>query len=341
VVLRRGSTVGQRANLLIVGADGYELFYTHWRANTLDADLFFGPDPALAFIRSQRSTAEGAEWLDETWAEGGAVLDPTRRELLWFGGEDVHYDVQLRRVHQGIMAELWPGWTVRWAHEGIADLARAVGEPVERVLTEQAPIEPGPLIGPPDPEWISTLLSLEEDDGTVKLFANDADADDLARVGPPLVHAIRGARTTPDLDWASRTPTFPSGGVHIVPHRHRVDVWSARPGADRRQRLAAAWPGWTVQVHDDRFEIQAERLGGRIRLPRPSRDELVAQVGAIVARAPRDHSGLIPSTLDSLQGDVQWVNPYALRDDPPAPVDDLAARFDAAVSRWLDRQASR
>jgi hypothetical protein len=90
VVLRRGSTVGQRANLLIVGADGYELFYTHWRANTLDADLFFGPDPALAFIRSQRSTAEGAEWLDETWAEGGAVLAPTRRELLWFGGEDVH-----------------------------------------------------------------------------------------------------------------------------------------------------------------------------------------------------------------------------------------------------------
>ncbi len=99
--------MGQRANLLIVTGGAYELCYTHHRANTLDHDLFWGPDYALGFIRAQRRVTD-ADWLNDVWAEGGAVMDLDRRVLLWFGGEGVLYEVPLRRAHTRLMAASWP-----------------------------------------------------------------------------------------------------------------------------------------------------------------------------------------------------------------------------------------
>ncbi len=127
--------MGQRANLIVVGEADYELYYSHWRANMLNRDLFWGPKHALAFIRPQRSRADGADWLDDVWAEGGALMDPGRCLLLWWGGEDVLHEVPLRRLQLELMANPWQGWDVRWAHEGIADLADHVGVPRAQVLS--------------------------------------------------------------------------------------------------------------------------------------------------------------------------------------------------------------
>src|SRR4051812_42715096 len=112
--------MGQRANLILVQGGRHQLYYTHWRANTLPRDLFWGPDHASRFIRIQQPTTE---WLDEVWAEGGAVMDHDARVLLLYGGEDILYDVPLRRLYLRALARVWDGWEIRWAHEGIADLA--------------------------------------------------------------------------------------------------------------------------------------------------------------------------------------------------------------------------
>ena len=66
--------MGHRANLIVVQYGKYELFYSHWAANTLTHDLFWSPEFATAFIRMQRKVDE-SYWLDEVWAEGGAVAD--------------------------------------------------------------------------------------------------------------------------------------------------------------------------------------------------------------------------------------------------------------------------
>jgi hypothetical protein len=60
----------------------YQLFYSHWCANTLPRDLFWGPNHAAAFIRIQRAVDEDTGWLDEVWAEGGALLDFDRKWAL-------------------------------------------------------------------------------------------------------------------------------------------------------------------------------------------------------------------------------------------------------------------
>src|SRR5262249_14127948 len=101
-----GGAVGQRANPVLVEGGEDQLFYSHWCANTLPRDLFRGPGHAVAFIRMQRAVDDSG-WLDEVWAEGGAVIDLDRRYFLLYGGEDVLYDVPLRRIYLRLLAQVW------------------------------------------------------------------------------------------------------------------------------------------------------------------------------------------------------------------------------------------
>ncbi|HJW92891.1 MAG TPA: hypothetical protein VJ901_04675 [Thermoanaerobaculia bacterium] len=110
--------MGQRANLIVIEHGQRTVYYDHWCANRLDDELFWGPEEALHFIRQREPAGDGG-WLDEVWCEGAALLDLDRRDLLFFGGEDVLYDVRLRRVHLDLLRRQWDGWTVRWAPEGL------------------------------------------------------------------------------------------------------------------------------------------------------------------------------------------------------------------------------
>lgn len=125
--------MGHRANLMIIREGNYSLYYSHWCAITLPSDLFWGPEAAVAFIE-QQEPAEG--WLDNAWAEGCACVDLDHRHLLWYGGEDEHYEIPLRRHLLKMMQPLWPGWTIEWASSGILDMAAYVGYPVEELISE-------------------------------------------------------------------------------------------------------------------------------------------------------------------------------------------------------------
>ncbi len=139
--------MGHRANLLLVREGQYDLRYSHWAANTLPRDLFWGPQHAIAFVEAQ--PAAGTDWLDDVWAEGGSVIDPGRRIFRLFGGEDLQYDVPLRRLYVALLGAVWQGWSVGWADEGIADLADYVGYPRERVLAREHDGIPAPIFGHP------------------------------------------------------------------------------------------------------------------------------------------------------------------------------------------------
>ncbi|GIP11396.1 hypothetical protein P4H94_06290 [Paenibacillus macerans] len=56
--------MGQRANLIIVRNNYYELYYSHWCANTLPKDLFWGEQHAVKFIEMQKQVEESG-WLDD------------------------------------------------------------------------------------------------------------------------------------------------------------------------------------------------------------------------------------------------------------------------------------
>ncbi|MCY7556816.1 MULTISPECIES: hypothetical protein [Paenibacillus] len=106
----------------------------HWCANTLPKDLFLGEQHAVKFIEMQKRVDESG-WLDDVWAEGGAIVDLDKKKLVFYGGEDILYNVPLRNFYLKLMRTIWSGWEIAWAYEGILDLANYVGYPQEKILT--------------------------------------------------------------------------------------------------------------------------------------------------------------------------------------------------------------
>jgi len=221
--------MGQRANLIIVEHGRHRLYYNHWCANRLDCDLFWGPDHAAAFVRLQDEVGDD-KWLDDIWAEGGAVLDRDRSVLLFFGGEDVLRDVPLRRLYLELVGRVWKGWRIQWAFSGIVDLADYVGYPRERVIAKVLDDRrPTSLTPPENPAWTDIVGNFRLEDGRLCLCPLAGEADRYLQCGSELVEWCRRENARAHLDLAVSTETFPSGGFHVdVPSRSVGFWWRGR-----------------------------------------------------------------------------------------------------------------
>lgn len=182
--------MGQRANLIILHNKSYELYYSHWCANTLPNDLFWGEQYAIPYIRMQKKVNE-SNWLDDVWAEGGVVVDLDQRNLLLYGGEDILYDIPLRNLFLQLMKVLWQGWTIEWALEGIAAMAAYVGYPVEKVIAVR---EQGNVIctlAPPEEKsWTDLIASVAFSSTEVLLFPLSGEVESILLTGPSLIDRI-------------------------------------------------------------------------------------------------------------------------------------------------------
>ena len=85
--------MGDRAQLVVLKNGRYDIYYDHWGSVRLPGYLFWGPKTALDYFKRNERIEE---WLDDIWAEGAALLDLDRQNLLFFGGEDLDDNVRLR-----------------------------------------------------------------------------------------------------------------------------------------------------------------------------------------------------------------------------------------------------
>jgi len=310
--------MGQRANLILVEAEEYQLYYNHWCANTLPSDLFWGPEHGIEFVRLQREVDESG-WLDEIWAEGGAVVDIDEQFLLLYGGEDVLFDVPLRRMFLELMAKTWKGWTIRWAHEGIADIADYVGYGRDQVLTASGDeFDDVTLTPPEDRDWTELVASVRFDDGALRFFPLAGIEQDFLFSGPALFENVRVTDGLPRLNLAEWTSNFPKGGFHVDLAARRLDFWSASHSTGILDRVGGAWPGWESQWHFDRYESQLKLAGGLLQFPEPQRQPLLLRCREILLHEVNT-SGLNSLLAMRDQADEEGkpieINPFALRDD--------------------------
>ncbi len=120
-------TVGDRANYVVVDADGWRLYYSHWGAQIVDRHLAAGPAAAVRFIEAQLPCDPTTGWLDDDWAEGGAMVDPTRRRMLFYGAHDFLADLDYLRAYLALLRRTWPGWDIGWAVDGLGDFTTHLG----------------------------------------------------------------------------------------------------------------------------------------------------------------------------------------------------------------------
>jgi hypothetical protein len=356
--------MGSRANIVVMQDGTYDLFYCHWCASSLPSDLFWGPAHAVAFARNQldaRSLGreipmrradqshpdhasaqqpEAAGWLDDNWAEGGAVIDLDRQVLILYGGEDLLWYIPLRRLYLQLLHEMWAGWDIRWAHRGIVDMADYVGLPQDWVTARKSHEDSAPDFADfVRKRFVDTIGSILLEDDELRLFPLGGFVGFHLAAGPALVGRMKahsGYSHLPLAEWGVR---FPRGGFHVDLRERHVHYWKASTASDPETYIFPLWPGWRVTWLQDNYEAHLARLGDRVSLPKESTEDLLSQVQRIVM-----HMASSAPTAAALQtmfrvmrksGAKPNLDPLVWSDRPlEVPAEARHEIFEQAVRAW-------
>jgi hypothetical protein len=327
--------MGQRANLVIVNHEGYKLYYCHWCASSLPESIFWGPEIALRFIADQHLVNE---WLDNVWAEGGVIVDTERRVLLLWSGEDLLYDIPLRRLYLRLLQTTWIGWQIKWAHDGMFDVATYVGLTQETV-TGQKPRRQGvtALNVPADLRWVNSVISIIFEDGTLRFFPGHWRTGTIFETGISLVEMARVGSGLEQLPKDALVD-FPTEGLHLEIPNKRAAYWSAK-SISPLDHFYPLWNGWEIMWLKDNFEYQLVQSHGKLAFPEPSEDLLLKQLEKILLNETTSSSADALRQLveqERQNGYQTIVNPYALTDDAPINLNSDLRRaiFQRAVASY-------
>jgi hypothetical protein len=333
--------MGQRANILTIAEGARQLYYSHWCANTMFRDLFWGSQAAISFASRQRRV-DPDDWLDSVWAEGGAVIDADSKVLLFFGGDDELVDIPLRRVMLELLEYAWRPWRVRWAFRGIADLVEYAGHESKAVLVAPRSAEPiESLAISQEQGWTTTIGSLRCSSGEVRLFPLPGALDDYLRSGESLVAAAEVEAGLQHLDLTMAGCDFPTGAFHIDAGARRVDYWRADDDPHGGELIALAWPGWHVQWHLDSYELHATLLDGRVIWPPVELHVILDRARQILLGKFEQQGPVLIAEVQreaEAKGESLCVNPFA-REAPPQVVsfDERCILLDSAVAEFCQK----
>ncbi|WP_433178185.1 hypothetical protein [Actinoallomurus sp. CA-150999] len=314
--------MGQRANFVLVDDTGWRLYYDHWAANQICSVLVAGPEAATRFIIAQRQRAQD-EWLDDIWAEGGAMVDHRTRRLIFYG-DQLMLDLPAKRVFTRLLSLTWPGWDVRWAYDGLGDFAAHVGLDRAIVRAARDPEMPGDLQPNPSKDWPPHLVTVRDEAGRLLVYPFDWADDHSAWQGPGLLDRLPAGGLA-----QVHLPVIPDGGLHVDVRSRTVGAWSNEPVPGLLPALTDLWPGWQMDFWEDRYEEQARRCGDAITFPpldlAVALDELFAAIAERFGKDPVPDMLALAYRPDPDTGEVPDVelNPLftAHTPDDPTPTE--------------------
>ncbi|MFE7463222.1 hypothetical protein ACFU6R_03840 [Streptomyces sp. NPDC057499] len=269
--------MADRANFVVVRESGeYELYLSRWGAAGLDLDLLAGPAASLSMV--QRLRADGW-WLDDTCCQGAALIDLGRKVLLLFAWEGPSTVMRYRAAFLELLGEAWPGWDVRWVHDGPAELRTYLGLDPEHVRDRGSGTFRGPLLEPDDeelaePEPMVAVVTVGPD----RCYAVANVADHPVREGAALLHRLSGG---PEHGVCRVSA---DAGIHIDPLRRRVGWWVLGASAEAYE-VPARWPGWTVEFWQDSWQEHVRLAPDRFQPPPVDRERALAGIRTAAARA--------------------------------------------------------
>ncbi|MFJ1755006.1 hypothetical protein [Kitasatospora sp. NPDC088134] len=240
--------MGDRANVVVVRADGaHELYRSGWAVG-LDLDLLDGPAALLDLLPGLH---RDGWWLDEVMADGGVLVDLGRRVLLFFVREGPSGELRHHAALLELVRAAWPGWEVRRLYDGPAELRAHLGLDAEYVRCPDAPLCPAPFLAPDDedlagPDPGGVLVTVAGGGCHVASHCFDHPVHE----GPALLDRLADA---PGHDTGR---LHVNAGLHLDPARRRLGWWTLcfSPGA---YRAPESWPGWTVEFWQDDWRRHA------------------------------------------------------------------------------------
>ncbi|MET8786485.1 hypothetical protein [Streptomyces sp. NPDC004589] len=301
--------MGARAQYVVVENGTWKRYFSHWAANRVVDDLLPGPAAATRCFRADR---EIDEWLDDVWCEGAALVDHDRRSLLWFAFADSWADHVAARA---VLARTWPGWDVRFAHDGMGDLTHHLG--FGRDLTRSPgwfeTFEPSWYADPEDSEpW--SVVSVRLSDGSVCAWGSGREPIEHLTNSPGLIDLIVASPATPPLT------DMPYGGIHFDPQARSVSLWAVQTAVGVHDWPLPGWENWDLEFRGDDHTHQAGLLPADFPFPQRPLGAALRQLVDGLAIPPTDSVALLAraAAVPGPQGTVPVVQPAALVPHEPA-----------------------
>ncbi|GAA4259400.1 hypothetical protein [Dactylosporangium darangshiense] len=261
--------MGDPANYVVIERGETLLGWSRWGGHRVVADLRAGPEAATEALRPRRpavppppNTAEALLWsgvmpveelMDDRSCIGGALIDHDRRELLafeWFEDYAMFVD------GLATLVEAWPGWRVRWAYDGVLDLAAYLGHDRAPLLRPDRPAD-APFLRAPDDEC-DGVLSVRRRDGALDLYPTFDDPSVLAVVTAAAVDALGPGLAELTL------PEVPRWGLHVDRAARTAGLWTI----DQLNGALIDPPAdWTWQLWGGDVRPQLVACAGALQVP--------------------------------------------------------------------------
>lgn len=184
------------------------------------------------------------------------MVDLDRRRLLFFGDE-LMVEMAERRALMTVLAAVWPDYAIGWAYDGTAELAGYVGAELPPRAWDRQPT----LRLTRDRNALCHLVSVVDTTGQLRMWPLWWHLS-KAWHGPALVKMLPGHGVR-----SLTLGKIPEGGLHVDESRKTLGAWQTADTMGIFQALPDLWSGWRTECWEDRFEEQAVRCDGALRLP--------------------------------------------------------------------------
>jgi hypothetical protein len=257
--------------IFILIRDGQPRFFAdRWASVFLHREILWGPEEFEAWATAH----EELDAFEEDCA-GGVAVDYDQRRLWWCGYAESLQVPRVDRLYHRLLQAAWPGFEVRYAEQGMAELAKLVGydmppvpldeyrlEAIEDVARDYADDDPDDDEEYEDEEprysdgerraWV-TLLDSE---GVVRHWQLDEiSLDILLNDGSPMEALARlsPAEVPPEVEVAE--------GIWIDQSKQMIGVWGSPALQTRLDTIREHWHGWTVIWAERGYGQQCEVAG--------------------------------------------------------------------------------
>jgi hypothetical protein len=234
----------------------------------VDQVVALGSAVTLAYVDAiaRFEPAEAGFW--PYGCDAGALMDFDRQVLMVFTNM---LDYGQRAVFLEGLTRTWPGWEIRWAYADKEDFAEYPGVRPSVVtdgvhLPDLSADNPADLDELPD----DVTVTVADRTGDVRAYAVNYAPWEL---GPKIVDFLHD-------DQRCRTvERMPRLGMHLDLTTATAGFWTgtSRYWQDLRESWPYLWPGWSLQLWDDRWQEQVGRAAGELTLPPV--DVVAARVG--------------------------------------------------------------
>jgi hypothetical protein len=304
--------MGQRANYIIRSGEEITIYYHHWRAHTLAADLYLGEARFLEFVQS---CSVKDNLMDEVWIEGLVLVDVSAKHLYYWGLELLG-DSSVDKYYQKMLAERWQGWkitvlrNVMYEIEAILNINYTSTQAFVRpkVLTKEMILTSNAVV------WPATLVIIKRLDGHTDVKASSLYLDEIVCHGPEIISLMQMVESMPlfrEKEWENRPWQYIICDLvqqRIVINESIIGLW---------ENSAAQWPGFSMLMGSYGYIAILEMAGINTSTLKMTQEEIEVSFNEMIAQNETFDTASLAQLLSGDVGEEAQFHPDFFDDVRP------------------------